>query len=128
MPVKKYLLDPNDPPKLTLADINARKYQPDNFVQEEVAAIILDVHRVTLRVWRRQDPPRGPAFSKSDGGDIRYRYGDLLAWFERNKIDPSNMSPDALLLYQRSRSGRSRVQFETGEVPSGDDVFAQADE
>src|SRR5260370_40117622 len=98
MPVNRYILD--ETPRVTLADVNAMNLQPENLVREEVAAVIIDRHRVTLRVWRRQG--RGPTYIKDleggVGGDIRYRYGDLQDWLKANTVDPSKLSGTAEIL------------------------------
>jgi hypothetical protein len=128
VPVQRYIL--NEKPAIDLAYVNTLNLRPENLVNEQVAAVILGKHRVTLRVWRRMEPPRGPAFIKDPSehghGDVRYRYADLLAWQDANRTDPSALTGDAEILYRNCMgSDRSRVQYETGETPGDSDVFTQ---
>lgn len=128
MPVNRNIL--NDKPTIDLAYVNSLNLQPENTVDEVVAAVICgDVHRVTMRVWRRQG--KGPAYIKDPSehghGNVRYRYADLIAYQDANRIDPSKLTGDAEILYKNCMgSPRDKVRYETGgETPSDDDIFVK---
>jgi hypothetical protein len=51
------------------------------------AALYLGISPNTLNCWRSRRA--GPAFVKV-GGKVRYRLGDLDAWADRRRRDPSS--------------------------------------
>jgi hypothetical protein len=57
---------------------------------DKETAPILGVARITLRKWRARG--RGPAWVKLEG-KVRYKMADLIAFIERNRIDPAEAKP-----------------------------------
>lgn len=58
----------------------------DTLLTERLAADMLDIHRVTLAVWRQDG--RGPKYVKL-GRNVRYRRSDVEAYIRKNTIEPT---------------------------------------
>lgn len=100
---RRYLM--NEKPAITRAELHELKLQPNDVIREHIAACVIDRHRVTLRIWRRQG--RGPAYIKDAFGNIQYRYGDLLEYFKSNTIDPSKLKGTPENTYRLAQSSNS---------------------
>jgi hypothetical protein len=117
----------NDPLQLTNADGAATKYTANDLVGTNPAAVLVDKHPVTLAIWRKEDPPRGPPFIKDP--KVRtylYRVGDLWEYARRHTVDPANLTPEQKLLYKSTTD--ECIRYESDKVPEADFEEADADD
>lgn len=59
-------------------------YTPDTMLDTEAAADVLGLRPQTLNEWRCRRV--GPSFAKL-GRAVRYRYADLVAWIESQRVE-----------------------------------------
>ncbi|WP_107656044.1 helix-turn-helix transcriptional regulator [Nocardia suismassiliense] len=75
-----------------MTDTNAREVWEltENawYTTEDVAAV-LKVDPSSLRRWRTARPPQGPPFVHLSDRVTRYLGADVLAYLQRNRIDPT---------------------------------------
>jgi excisionase family DNA binding protein len=57
----------------------------DALMTEEQVAMLLSVHRETIRGWRRPGRAMGPRFFKLCGHLVRYRRADVFEWLREQK-------------------------------------------
>ena len=56
------------------------------------AAAMLDLKEETLATWRAENPGKGPPYVKI-GRKVYYRKPDILAWVDKQVIDPEAPKP-----------------------------------
>jgi predicted site-specific integrase-resolvase len=59
---------------------------PERLLSAKDAAQFLDVHPVTLGVWRHEG--RGPTYIKVSPQNVRYRLSDLEQFLEERTVTP----------------------------------------
>jgi predicted DNA-binding transcriptional regulator AlpA len=59
----------------------------ETLINEEAAAKVLQIHKVTLATWRHEG--RGPTYIKI-GKNIRYRPSEIESYLEQRTVRPAS--------------------------------------
>ena len=72
-----------------MSTMTTHTHHPDAMLTTPQAADVLGLRPQTLHDWRSRG--RGPAYLRLGGRAVRYRYSDLVAWADAQRVEPASV-------------------------------------